>query len=211
MTELKQDITLIVHGIVTKDTKTIITDYLNKGYNIIYSGIVNYGLDITHPNLLLCYSNFPDFDTDGRNTFIKTANKGLSASKTKFSWLIKSDELMDLDNILLSFDKNKRLMFTKKIYDNIPLACDLSLLGYTKDLLKLFSCDLDSYNEDILVEPETYVIMNYLDFYSTAVMDMRLRWRQYLTCMAQDIDIALKKSNTIMKKYFCEFDNANKV
>lgn len=206
--ELKEKTTLIIHGTIVPETANVIQNCLSSGLEVIYSGWTGKPLSMTHENLICCYSDIPTKDPDGRNTTIISSRKGLKVSKTSYSWLMKSDEIRPINTCLSSFAKNDFLgkrLFTPAIYEDVPFGANLSMFGATKDLLRVFNCELDENQDENIADIETYILANYMDFYSTLVCNMRLRWREYLTSEAKNWEHAINASRVTMHKYFRKF------
>lgn len=213
----KFNITVVCQGKWLPETIEVIKNYLKAGLLVIYSGWVGDPCPATHPQLVACYSEDPENPGVGnRNRQIVSSQRGLELVQTKYAWKVRSDQIYPIESInqCLNFflehsDRDKKI-FTPGLYTKEILHIrDHQTLGLTKEIRKLWRCELDEYNGPVdynqVTRAETYIVMNYLDFYSTAVMEMRLRWREYFLDNSPKRNEALEKSNKIMPQYFVPF------
>lgn len=204
---MKDNITVILYGDLTNNTTQSLSKVLKSGMNVIYSGFVGSPLTETHNNLTICYSNRPEKGSDNRNERIISAAKALSNVKTRYCFAIRSTQLIPenwLDKCISFFvqrsDLEKRI-FVDRIDGSVPFGVGTNMFGKTSELIRFWKCELCS--EDLYsISKNTYYAVNYLDFYSSLVMDTRLRWRDYLVIHAPKWEEALKRSEVTLPKYF---------
>lgn len=207
-------VTVVCQGKFLAETVEVLKNYLDVGLQVIYSGWVGEACPVTHENLTVCYSE--DLKNPGvgnRNRQIVSSAKGLSKVTTKYAWKVRSDQIYPTESIrqCLDFffnhkDRDKKIftpgLYTKEVYH----FRDHQSLGKTSEVKRLWSCELDSYEGAVdynaCMRAETYIAVNYLDFYSSTVMGQRLRYREYLLDGAPKRAEALEKSNLIMPQYF---------
>lgn len=198
------------------ETPQVLAEFIKCGRvsKIIYSGWINDVPPLNHEKIIVAYNeDVPNPGIGNRNRQIKTSYNGLKLVQTKYAWKVRSDQLYpveSLDKYLDFFENHKdrdNKIFTPGLYTKEVFHIrDHMQIAKTSMVKRLWSCDYDKYegptDYNACLRAETYIVVNYLDFYSTAVMDMRLRWREYLLDCSPKRDVALAKSNEIMPKYF---------
>lgn len=214
---MKDEITVVCQGAINSCLQEVLTNYLDAGLLVVYSGWTHEPCPFTHPNLVVCYSQDPANPGVGnRNRQIVSSRRGLELVRSKYAWKVRSDQIyptLSVEKCLKFFDehpdKDRRLftpgLYTKEVFH----VRDHQILGKTNELRRFWNCELDEYNGPAdyneVMRAETYLVVNYLDFYSSAAMNMRLNYREYLLDNSPKRAEALAKSNEIMPKYFVPF------
>lgn len=211
---MANDITVVCQGRYLPETIEAINSYLDYGLQVIYSGWEGYPIPLTHRNLICCYSTDPvNPGVTNRNRQIVSSRRGLELVQTKYAWKVRSDQIYPVEAIktYLDFFENHpdrdRRIFTPGLYTKEVFHFrDHQTLGKLSDIKRFWSCELDPYDGppdyNAVIRSETYFVVNYLDFYCSAVMSMRLRWRDYLLDNSPKRLEALEKTNQLMPKYF---------
>ncbi len=212
----KDDITIVVQGKLFPETPYVISLWADAGFSAIYSGWTNEPLPMAHPRVLSCYSDDVKPGVGNRNRQIQSSARGLHEVKTKYAWKVRSDQIYPVESInkcydfFLNHDYRDKKIFTPGLYSKEVFHIrDHQTLGKTNELKKLWGCAFDKYDGpadyNVCLRAETYLVVNYLDFYSTTVMSMRMKYKDFLLDNSPKRDEALAKSEVIMSKFFVPF------
>jgi len=211
---MKDEITVICQGKLCIETREVIQNYLNAGLLVIYSGWTNEPCPFAHPNLVVCYSeDLVNPGVGNRNRQIVSSKRGLELVRSKYAWKVRSDQIYPTSSVeqcLKFFEEHPNRdnrIFTPGLYSKEVFHIrDHATLGKTNELRRFWNCELDEYNGTVnyneVMRAETYLVVNYLDFYSSTVMNMKLNYKEYLLDNSPKRAEALVKSNEIMPKYF---------
>ena len=187
-------------------------------------------------NIQIIKNEIPLSDgTANRNLQIVSSLGGLKISKAKYAIKMRNDQRYTLDSLKLMndfFHEHKEVLnkndndphyriFTSGIFEGFPFhPRDGIFWGNREDLIRLFSCPLDtkSIHErapihkreywkyyDSFIRTESYLGSHYCANFSDDVKKYLLNPEKYLHDNAPEYNLALAKSENIIRKYFKSF------